>query len=127
MNHSASYKTRRLKDIGLYVLISFVVISFPLCALFLDWPWTPFIHWFGFFLFMALLYAQFVIASRNHWHRRSYWALTALLLLINILVFAIFIPTNKQIPVAAWIMEAALLMGLRSLLTRKWGLPDTRS
>lgn len=129
MKHSGNHKTSRLRDIGLYVLISLVVISFPLCALFLDWPWTPFMHWFGFFLFMAFLLAQFVMINRDSWRKRSYWLSMALLLSINTLIFSIFFPIDKQVPVVVWftivMIETSLILGFSRTLARKSGSLDS--
>ncbi|SDF46846.1 hypothetical protein SAMN05444167_2489 [Terriglobus roseus] len=129
MKHSGNQKTSRLKDIGLYVLISLVVISFPLCALFLDWPWTPFMHWFGFFLCMAFLLGQFVMNNRDSWRKRSYWLPMASLLAINTLIFAIFFPIDKQVPVVVWFiivsLETSLILWLSRTLDRNSGSLDS--
>lgn len=129
MKHSGNQKTSRLKDIGLCVLISLVVISFPLCALFLDWPWTSFMHWFGFFLFMAFLLAQFVMINRDSWRKRSYWLAMVSLLAANTLIFAIFVPVDKQVPVVVWfivvIIETSLILWFSRTFARKSGSLDS--
>ncbi len=86
-------------------------------------------HWFGFFLCMVLLLGQFVMNNRDSWRKRSYWGPTALLLVINTLIFAIFSPIDKQVPVAVWFiivsLEISLIPWLSRTLARRSGSLDS--
>jgi hypothetical protein len=116
-------KRNRLRDFGLYVVISMAVISIALCALELDVPWNSFMHWFGFAGFTLFLFGQFVIKSRWAWRKRSFWIWMSVFLIAHSFIFARLILNGKEIPVYMWIIivvvEMAIFMLFRTSLYRR--------
>lgn len=116
--HSTS--RHRLRDFGLYVLISLLVACPPLVALWIGLPWDLFMHWFGFVFFTFLIFGQLIAKSRFMWKEQSFWVLTSVLLAAHLAVFVDLSRTKYEISEVDWVflvfVEMAAFIALRMWL-----------
>ena len=79
-----------IKDLILYIVISAVIIAVPLTAFFLGTPMEPFMKWFGFVTFTALIFGISLEHSRQHWKKKSFQIMMTLLLIAHCAVLVAF-------------------------------------
>ena len=117
----------RVRDLGLYVLISLLVAAPPLAALWLDLPWATFMHWYGFACFTCLVFGQVIAKSRFAWRAKSFWVLMVIWLALHVGVFMELTERGVNLPGVDWmafvVIELALFVAVRMWLYRK---PRTR-
>lgn len=79
----------RLRDLGLYLLIGFIVACSPLLAAVTDVPIDNFLRWWGIVFFTFFVFGFFIEGSRPLWKKRTFWVWTAIFFLAHTLIFAI--------------------------------------
>jgi hypothetical protein len=114
---------KALTDIGLYILISLIVVGAIFAAVGLHIPRDLFLRWFGIIGFTLILFTQFIGQSRALWQYRSFWTMVTVFIVIHLGVF-IAIGVSKANPATFQLMviffsEALLLIVLRRTVFRK--------
>jgi len=112
----------RLRDFGVYVLVSVVCVGSIIVAAMEGVPERKFMPWFGFALFTLFLFGQFILKSRRLWKKKSFWLATGLFFLVHVITFTKVVHAGWEIPGGEWVLlvlvEMAILIIFRRLAFR---------
>jgi hypothetical protein len=73
----------RLWDLGIYVLLSFVILAIIFFVFWLGMSWDTFVKWIGFTCVTAACFWYYAVEYRAIWRRKRFWMWFMSLLLIH--------------------------------------------
>src|ERR1700745_672495 len=119
----SQHGSNRLRDYGLYALISLGIIAGVVAAAELKVPRNTFERWFGGAMFSAFLFGQFLENSRQLWKKRLFWVCTGVRLLAHCVVLrALFLRGTLPRSSGSWVLlvcvEGFILICFRAMLRR---------
>ena len=116
-----------IRDFGLYVLISLIVIGGIFTAYFFNVSVDVFARWFAILALTAVLFGSVLSENRDLWHKRSFWVVLIVIFMMHcggcVYVAVAKINFNGSKAIVAFIVETAILVILRAIL---YGLPKDR-
>jgi drug/metabolite transporter (DMT)-like permease len=79
---------KKVLDIGLYVLISVVVVGSIFLGYALGIPHEEFMRWFGLIGATLVIFGFAISQNRNLWDKNSFWILLTVIFIAHCCVFA---------------------------------------
>ncbi len=116
MKSSSSRFRSRSRDFALYIAISLAVVLMLVVLGRSSLSFEMANRWFSLAFFTAILYGTFIALNRALYRNRSFWVLTAILLLAHLVLFITVvtqIPHWRSIWSAVMFFEAPVLDALK--------------
>ena len=112
----------RVSDYLIYIGIGIVVLAAIVIAAESGVSKDEFSLWYGFMMFSAFLFGQFILTSRRYWKLRPFRMWTSIAAIGHTGAFICAVRSGLYLGAWGWIIcvtiEAAVLMGARAMLMR---------
>jgi hypothetical protein len=118
--YSSTNRRRRFLDLIIYLMVSVAVGGSVVVAAIEGVPKARIMNWYGFALFTACVFGQFVRVSRQFWRKGAFWIVCAASLASHLLCCVWLIHLEGEISGKQWLLlalvEVFILVNLRSFL-----------
>jgi hypothetical protein len=102
--------SKRLRDLGVYVLVSVICVGSIILAATEGVPEQKFLPWFGFVLFTLFLFGQFILKSKRVWEKKSFWLVTGLFFVVHVVTFIRLLHSGHQVSGGEWLLAVVVEM-----------------
>jgi hypothetical protein len=107
-----SRSPNRLRDFGIYALVSVICVGSIIVAATEGVPEQKFMPWFGFALFTSFLFGQFILKSRRVWEKKSFWLVTGFFLLVHVITFTKLLHAGREVSGGGWLLSVVVEMAV---------------
>lgn len=118
--YSPASRSHRLRDFAVYMSISLLVVASLVAAALNGISTLRIMNTYGFLLFTAAVFAQFILLNKILWQRTSFWLLCLSSFMIHVALCVWLLRTKGEISGKQWLafslVEIVSLVGIRRFM-----------